>query len=100
MSPSATDGRVILWEGTFATPHSFTFVNRALCARLLRRGHRLSLQPSGLAESEATTLANLPELAGHVRKPLSGDILQESDDIMANEWPADPAHRTPAVPSP
>jgi FkbM family methyltransferase len=82
MSPSATDYRALLWEGTFATQHSFTFVNRALCTRLLRRGHRLSLQPTGLAESEATTLANHPELAGHVRKPLSGSVLH-----VRHRWP-------------
>ncbi len=82
MSPSATDSRTILWEGMFATQHSFAFVNRALCTRLIQRGHRLSLQPSGLAESEATTLADHPYLAPHVRQPLSGDVLH-----ISHRWP-------------
>ena len=82
MSPSDIDSRTILWEGMFATQHSFAFVNRALCTRLIRRGHRLSLQPSGLTESEAMTLADHPYLAGHVRQPLSGDIIH-----VSHRWP-------------
>jgi hypothetical protein len=45
MSPSTADSRVVVWEGMFATQHSFAFVNRALCTRLICRGHQLSLQP-------------------------------------------------------
>jgi glycosyltransferase involved in cell wall biosynthesis len=66
----------------FATPHSFAFVNRALCSRLIRLGYRLLLQPSGLAESQATTLADHPDFAGHVRQSLSGNILH-----VSHRWP-------------
>jgi glycosyltransferase involved in cell wall biosynthesis/tetratricopeptide (TPR) repeat protein len=82
MSTTTSERLSIVWEGHFATTHSFSVVNRAICERLLQRGHDVCVQPAGLAECEATSLAEYPLLAGHLRRAMPADALH-----VSHRWP-------------
>ncbi len=82
MSSTTTDPLSVVWEGPFATTHSFAFVNRALCQRLIGRGYRLALHPAGLGESDSTSLEYHPDLTAHIRRPLPDDAIH-----VSHRWP-------------
>ncbi len=77
-----TEPLALVWEGPFATTHSFALVNRAICRRLLGRGHRLTLFLAGLSESDGTTLVDYPDLAEHVDRPMPEGALH-----VSHRWP-------------
>ncbi|HEX4613968.1 MAG TPA: glycosyltransferase family 4 protein, partial [Urbifossiella sp.] len=73
--------RRIVWEGGVATVHSYAQVNREVCARLVARGHDVSVRPVGPADG-----ADIPAaLADRIGRPLPGP----ADVWVRHRWPPD-----------
>src|SRR6266702_4463401 len=72
----------IAWQGAVAALHSLALVNRAICARLARRGHRVTVVSPDRGE---TTSGALGELPGLVRGAADGAV----DCFVAHQWPPD-----------
>jgi glycosyltransferase involved in cell wall biosynthesis/tetratricopeptide (TPR) repeat protein len=76
----------LVWEGSFTGLHSLALVNRAVCARLLARGHEVSLKPREFpADLGVPELPLAPTLARVLRAPLS----RSPDVHIRHFWPPD-----------
>jgi len=71
------------WEGTFFRWHSLSIINRAICARLLRRGHEVSLVPYEPDQFDPAADPSLADLALRVSVPLSGP----AEVHVRHQWP-------------
>ncbi|MEB3205595.1 MAG: glycosyltransferase family 4 protein [Candidatus Sericytochromatia bacterium] len=71
------------WEGSFFCWHSLSIINRALCDRLLRRGHELSLVPYEPDQFDPMEDPLLAKLALRVSAPLSGP----AEVHVRHQWP-------------
>lgn len=75
----------ILWQGPLRERHSLAGVNRALCRRLIGRGHELSLTP---VVTPGPMIAPGPEweaFSSRLAVPLS----RPSDVEVRHAWPPD-----------
>src|SRR5437588_162042 len=75
----------IVWQGAQRAVHSLALVNRAICTRLIGRGHELSLVAPTNQELEHATLELEPALATCLSKKLSGP----ADFHISHQWPPD-----------
>jgi len=50
----------IAWQGAVEALHSLALVNRAICSRLARRGHRVTLVRPDSSETPSGALGELP----------------------------------------
>jgi glycosyltransferase involved in cell wall biosynthesis len=71
------------WEGSPFRWHSLSIINRALCDRLLRRGHELSLVPYEPDQFDPSADPLLADLALRVSAPLSGP----AEVHVRHQWP-------------
>jgi glycosyltransferase involved in cell wall biosynthesis len=75
-----------VWEGSQEEVQSLAVVNRQLCARLLGRGHEVSLLPRHFpTEAGVPRLPAPPALAARFRAPLS----RPCDVHVRHRWPPD-----------
>src|SRR6266702_3480075 len=72
----------IAWQGAVAALHSLALVNRAICARLARRGHRVTVVAPDRGETPSGALGELPGLG---RGAADGAV----DCFVAHQWPPD-----------
>jgi hypothetical protein len=83
----------VAWQGAFTALHSLALVNRAVCAGLARRGHRLSLLPPRHREPSSDRVALPDELRPLLREAPEGPV----DAWVAHQWPPDLAR--PSAPA-
>jgi glycosyltransferase involved in cell wall biosynthesis/predicted Zn-dependent protease len=91
-STTAERTYAIAWQGAFTALHSLALVNRAVCSRLARRGHRLSLLPPRHREPPSPKLDGAAVLEAHFRETPDGPV----DVFVAHQWPPDFSRPTDA----
>jgi FkbM family methyltransferase len=76
---------VLVWEGPQTALHSFALANRAMCGRLIERGHEIVLSQSPAKLGGAPEVP-LPEVvAARLRQPPTRAV----DFHVRHEWPPD-----------
>ncbi|MBN9524336.1 glycosyltransferase, partial [bacterium] len=73
----------LAWDGELGAVHSLAAVNRAVCAELAARGHRLAVVPSPPRLAGATPLPVPSELAARVGDGADADV------VVRHRWPPD-----------
>jgi glycosyltransferase involved in cell wall biosynthesis/tetratricopeptide (TPR) repeat protein len=85
-----TSPLALVWEGAFLAQHSLGLLNRALCHRLMHRGHELSLTPIPSPGPQIEPGPDRDRLAARFAHPLS----RPEDACVRLGWP--PRWQAPA----
>jgi len=81
----------IVWEGSQFTIHSFAIVNRALCLKLIERGHELRLLVPEGELLESLSDPRLAVLADRLHRPLAHPVVASVQLLWPPRFEAPPA---------